>query len=254
MKIAHLLLLLGSLCLNAHAADYPTNTPFADRYPPDTITNAQRAREVIQAYEHEKNLWDDWYEAEKKACYRNFFVTYCLDSVREERYTHIQEARQVWLVARDFLRKERSDEAVKTRKENEAKQAAKNERIEAEAAERAKAKKKQPVKTTPSSRKPAEARPDRTLSAEEEKANEEAFEQKQIKHQERVAEQEGKAPTPPSETEQERIDERAKRRAEAEKRKIENIRKREAKAAEYERQLKLREEQKAQGLVNQLNP
>lgn len=131
MKIAHLLLLLGSLCLNAHAADYPTNTPFADRYPPDTITNAQRAREVIQAYEHEKELWDDWYEAEKKACYRNFFVTYCLDSVREERYTHIQEARQVWLVARDFLRKERSDEAVKTRKENEAKQAAKNERIEA---------------------------------------------------------------------------------------------------------------------------
>lgn len=107
-----------------------------------------------------KELWDDWYEAEKKACYRNFFVTYCLDSVREERYTHIQEARQVWLVARDFLRKERSDEAVKTRKENEAKQAAKNERIEAEAAERAKAKKKQPVKTTPSSRKPAEA--DRT--------------------------------------------------------------------------------------------
>ena len=110
------------------------------------------------------------------------------------------------------------------------------------------------IKTTPSSRKPAEARPDRTLSAEEEKANEEAFEQKQIKHQERVAEQEEKAPTPPSETEQERIDERAKRRAEAEKRKIENIRKREAKAAEYERQLKLREEQKAQGLVNQLNP
>ena len=42
-----------------------------------------------------------------------------------ERTEHINEARRVWLVARDFLRKERSEQAVKDRKAAEAKQAAK---------------------------------------------------------------------------------------------------------------------------------
>ena len=53
------------------------------------------------------------------------FVTYCLDKAKSERTEHINEARRVWLVARDFLRKERSEQAVKDRKAAEAKQAAK---------------------------------------------------------------------------------------------------------------------------------
>lgn len=101
------------------------------------------------------------------------FVTYCLDKAKSERTEHINEARRVWLVARDFLRKERSEQAVKDRKAAEAKQAAKNAKMDAQPARVAKV----PPKTrdvTP--RKPGEGHAaDRVLTPEEEKANAEAY-------------------------------------------------------------------------------
>ena len=71
---------------------------------------------------------------------------------------------------------------------------------------------------------------------------------------ERVAEQERKVPEAPSMTPEERIQARAERRAAAEKKRAENIKKRAEKAAEYERQVKLREEQKKNSVTGDLVP
>ena len=174
-------------------------------------------------------------------------MTYCLDKAKSERTEHINEARRVWLVARDFLRKGRSEQAVKDRKAAEAKQAAKNAKMDAQPARVAKA----PSKTrdvTP--RKPGEGHAaDRVLTPEEEKANAEAYAMKQQEREQRIAEQESKVPEAPSMTPEERIQARAERRAAAEKKRAENIKKRAEKAAEYERQVKLREEQEKKNSV-----
>ena len=173
MRIPLILLTLGLLSFNACAVEPPSTEPFAKRYDPHSITTAARAREVIAAYDNEKRAWENWYKEETAQCYRNFFVTYCLDKAKSERTEHINEARRVWLVARDFLRKERSEQAVKDRKAAEAKQAAKNAKMDAQPARVAKV----PPKTrdvTP--RKPGEGHAaDRVLTPEEEKANAEAM-------------------------------------------------------------------------------
>ena len=244
MRLFPVLLTLCCFSGVAFAADLPTTTPFAERFPPASITSVERANEVIAAYEKEKTLWDNWLKEEDKACYRNFFVTYCRDSVREDYHKHIQAARSVWLVARDFNRKIRTDEAVKTRLEKEAKQAERNARIEAGAKER-KAPKTGMV-TAPSSKRPKEPSAKQSvLTPEQEQANESAYREKQQKHEQQLQRRESGVPVPPSETEEEREEARNQRRAEAEKRRQENIKKREAKAKEYQEQLKLREEQKA---------
>lgn len=247
MRIPLILFTLGLLSFNAWAVEPPSTVPFAKRYDPASITTASRAREVIAAYDNEKRVWENWYKEETAQCYRNFFVTYCLDKAKSERTEHINEARRVWLVARDFLRKERSEQAVKDRKAAEAKQAAKNAKMDAQPARVAKA----PSKTrdvTP--RKPGEGHAaDRVLTPEEEKANAEAYAMKQQEREQRIAEQESKVPEAPSMTPEERIQARAERRAAAKKKRAENIKKRAEKAAEYERQVKLREEQEKKNSV-----
>ena len=90
---------------------------------------------------------------------------------------------------------------------------------------------------------------DRVLTPEEEKANAEAYAMKQQEREQRIAEQESKVPEAPSMTPEERIQARAERRAAAEKKRAENIKKRAEKAAEYERQVKLREEQEKKNSV-----
>lgn len=252
MRIRSFLLILSLIGFNAAAADFPTTTPFAQRYDPASIQSTARAKEVIEAYEDEKRAWEEWYKDETAQCYRKFFVTYCLDKAKEERVEHINEARRVWLVARDFLRKERTTEAVAERKANEAKQAEKIAKMDAQPARTA----KMPPKTrdvTP--RKPGEGHSaDRVLTQEEERANEEAYAEKQTQRELRVADQATKAPEAPSMSPEERIEARSARRAAAEKKRAENIKKRAEKAAEYERQVKLREEQKQNSVSDDLVP
>lgn len=104
---------------------------------------------------------------------------------------------------------------MKDRKAAEAKQAAKNAKMDAQPARVAKA----PSKTrdvTP--RKPGEGHAaDRVLTPEEEKADAEAYAMKQQEREQRIAEQESKVPEAPSMTPEERIQARAERRAAAEK-------------------------------------
>ena len=54
MRIPLILLTLGLLSFNACAVEPPSTEPFAKRYDPHSITTAARAREVIAAYDNEK--------------------------------------------------------------------------------------------------------------------------------------------------------------------------------------------------------
>lgn len=252
MRARFLLLFLSSLSFTAGAVEVPSTTAFAERYDPATITTTARAEEVIKAYEEEKRGWENWYKEESAGCYRKFFVTYCLDSAKEKRTVKINEARRVWLVARDFLRKEKNAEAVADRKKREAEQAAKNAKLDAQPPRQAK---ELPKAREVKPRKPSEGKEaDRVLTLEQEKANEEAYAKKQEQHENRVAEQTAKQPEAPSVTPEERVAQRSQRRAEMEKKRQENLKKRAEKAAEYERQVKLREEQKEKSLTESLIP
>lgn len=252
MRTCFLLLFLSSLSFTAAAAEVPSTTPFAERYPPSSITSSSRAEEVIHAYEEEKRAWENWYKEESAECYRKFFVTYCLDSAKEKRTLNINEARRVWLIARDLVRKEKNAEAVKDRKQRETEQAAKNAKLDAQPPRKPKeAPKARDVKP----RKGSEGKEaDRVLTPEQEKANEEAYAKKQEQHENRVSEQQAKEPQAPSVTPEERVAQRAQRRTEMEKKRQENIKKRAEKAAEYERQVKMREEQKEKSLTESLIP
>ena len=99
MRIPLILFTLGLLSFNAWAVEPPSTVPFAKRYDPASITTASRAREVIAAYDNEKRVWENWYKEETAQCYRNFFVTYCLDKAKSERTEHINEARRVWMLS-----------------------------------------------------------------------------------------------------------------------------------------------------------
>ena len=86
------------------------------------------------------------------------------------------------------------------------------------------------------------------MTLEQEQANQKEYELKQQRHKERVKQEQMKEKPTPSTTMDERLKARAERRKAAEAKRLENIRKRASKAAEYERQVKLREEQKNQVL------
>lgn len=54
MRIPLILFTLGLLSFNAWAVEPPSTVPFAKRYDPASITTASRAREVIAAYDNER--------------------------------------------------------------------------------------------------------------------------------------------------------------------------------------------------------
>ncbi|MCD8339151.1 MAG: hypothetical protein LUC43_02975 [Burkholderiales bacterium] len=107
--------------------------PFAERYPPETITSTERAEEVIEAYKHELGLLNKWHSQAERPCYRSFFVNWCLSKAKERVREKKNAAKAVWVVARDFIRKEKSDKAVAERIRKDKERAELVARIEAQA-------------------------------------------------------------------------------------------------------------------------
>lgn len=236
------LVALTLLAVSAGAlADVPFDTSFAERYPPESITSEERAHEVIDAYDKEKQAWAAWRKEEDKLCYRKFLVNHCLSSNRETYLNRTNEAHRVWVKARDFLRTQRAEKAAADRKANEAKQA---QRIKEHDA--------RPVKAETED---AAVRHEPTvLTEEQQRANEQEYAKKQREREERIKEQQAKTPPKPSSTLEERVQERDKRRKEAAAKRMENIKKRAQKAAEYEEQLRLREQQQEHKMFERVSP
>ncbi len=382
--------------------------PFAERYPPESITSVERAEEIIEAYQKEVGEINAWQKKVDKLCYREFLVNRCMNKNKELAREKRNNARAVWLKARDFIREKNANEAKTQRLENEKKRAELVTKMEAqptrvkgtglvssdpnsdidtrgmmhvyegkrtdinpknvktgerfnmveprvltpeeerkneeaywkrqqkreeqqrqeeerkqaaqptaepaprpmtveefekddaapkesasggkfgvtgprtltpeqekkneETYEKRQQKQQEQVRQTeerkqgiqptggnskkemtaeefekggaaPTSGKSSMSGP-RVITPEQEKQNEETYERRQQEQVEKIQQAEGKKPNPPSTTEEEREKSREERRIAAEKRREENIRKREERAADYEKQVKLREEQK----------
>lgn len=233
-KISRVLLFVLGLGVQGAVFAGPNDIPFADRYPPESINSMERAQEVITAYEKEKAEWDQWRSVEDKACYRNFFVNDCLDDNKKKYAREVAKARAVWLKARDFERQYKANETKAKREANLTKQKQK-------IAQHKDHSDKDVFSDTTRTQ-------ERDLTLEQEQANQKEYELKQQRHKERVKQEQMKEKPTPSTTMDERLKARAERRKAAEAKRLENIRKRASKAAEYERQVKLREEQKNQVL------
>lgn len=222
----YIFLILSVLAASVQAG--PNDKPFAERFPPTSIQSMQRADEVIAAYEKEKAEWDAWREAEDKACERKFFVNDCHYDVKKHYADEVGKARAVWLAARDFQRKHNAEEAKQRREKDLKARRLHNREREAEASGRA------PI--------PENMRGEREVREDyiDDPANDVDVRRKALP----PAEPAPKDKITSSSSLAEREASRAERRREAEVKRLENIKKRAAKAAEYERQMKLREEQK----------
>ncbi len=265
MKKVFLLSVLFSLTSLVWAAGVVDLAPFGERFPKDSIKSKARADEVIKAYEEENRALEAWKKEQDKLCYRKLLVNNCLSDnanlVREKK----REAKAVWVVARDFIRRQ---DAQKAKSERLAKEKKREEEVKRIEAQKPSAKGMGLVGPEPdadidtSGMMTTESvpRPDinprnvpdpdrdhrvsqRVISDEEQAENEAAYAQKQEKREARIREAQQSEPPQPSTTEAEREQSRAERRKMIEQRKRDNIRKRQQKAAEYERQVKLRENQ-----------
>ncbi len=109
------------------AADEKTSVielpPFAERYPPESITSVERAEEIIEAYQKEISEINAWQSKVNKLCYREFLVNRCMNKNKEVAREKRGNARAVWLKARDFIREKNANEAKTQRLENEKKRA-----------------------------------------------------------------------------------------------------------------------------------
>jgi hypothetical protein len=284
-----LLFLAVSLTAAFSVQASPETKPFEERYPLASITSDARADEVIEAYQAEVKSWDDWKKSEDLLCYKKFMVNDCLAANKKRYNEQVAKARRVWLVARDFKRATRSVRTTSERSEKLQKQEERNSRRvpkeqkdhtyvpmrkvpknEAEVSSGT----KEPTREVFRSQEPAavnrtpviqqeliqkEAAPrtplpktnERQLTAEEIKRNEEAYQEKQRRRDERVAE-ENKRMLKGSDPE-ERAEKLSERRRQAEQKRLENIRKRTTQAAEYQRKVEIREQQSNQ-VLEDLNP
>ncbi len=267
-----LLTFIAGMCSSAVAQVQLDPVPFSKRFPSESIKSEQRADEVIAAYEKEIKTLEQWKKQEDRLCFKKFFVNSCLIDnsrlVREKK----ADAKAVWLHARDFVRQKKSSEARKNRlaKEEERKewvnrqeQIIKNPQAARKISDEPDADIDLSGVQTVDSRTPRPGAPKkqssglslskpREITPEQQAENQKNYEEKQIKREERIADREANPPSPPSEDLAQREAQREERRKLAAQRKLENAKKRAAKAAEYEKQVRMREEQ--QGLVKDLKP
>lgn len=249
-----------ALCLSLTASvafAFPGEKPFDEQYPIASITNRAKADEVIEAYDKEMARLKQWRAQEDRNCNKAFFVNHCLGEVKETYTEESNRARKVWIVARDFIRKEKADEAASRRKQANAERQREMEARESQPPRQHKpktVKQREPRKSGEEKNSNLtdinndETRTtDRYLTKEQEEANRRAYEEKQKEREARIEEQSSKEPDAPRLTREEREKMLVERRKAAEAKRQANIKRRTEKALEYERQLKLRQEQELRG-------
>lgn len=236
---------------------FPGEKPFDEQYPIDSITDRAKAEAVIEAYDKEMARLKEWRAQEDRNCNKAFFVNHCLGNVKETYTEESNRARKVWIAARDFIRKEKSDEASARRKQANAERQSEMEARESQP-------KRQHTPKTVKQREPKKSdaskggdqtdintdetrTTDRYLTKEQEEANRRAYEEKQKEREARIEEQASKEPDAPRLTQEEREKMLVERRKAAEEKRQANIKRRTEKALEYEKQLKLRQEQEQRG-------
>ena len=129
--LTHALGLLG-LCLISLLTSVPamaqnTNSvalseiPFGQRYPANSINSVERADQVLDITAKERAALDYQYIDDQRACYKHFFVAYCLENVKEHHRVLIKQIREVEAVANTYKRQSKADDRDKSLEEQRVK-------------------------------------------------------------------------------------------------------------------------------------
>jgi hypothetical protein len=99
------------------------NDPMPD-FPPGSINSVARSHQAEQAAAIATKRQEARYAEQRKACYKDFFAERCLSTVRDEDYQLRSRISGVELEARDFRRRDDAERTAKARDEREARRQA----------------------------------------------------------------------------------------------------------------------------------
>lgn len=120
-------LLLMSLANGVPVMAQETNSvvlselPFAQRYPANSINSVERADQILDVAAKERALLDYRYIDDQRACYKHFFVSYCLENAKEHHRVLIKQIREIEAVANSYKRQSKADDRDKSLEEQRIK-------------------------------------------------------------------------------------------------------------------------------------
>ncbi|EJL92187.1 hypothetical protein PMI16_01126 [Herbaspirillum sp. CF444] len=116
---------LTLLPLTASAAEHVYGTPgqptFDQRHPSGSIQSADAADDILIEADKERQVINDQYIDDQRACYRKFFVASCLEDAKERNRVAVRQVRDVEVEANAYKRQAKADERDKSLAEQHAK-------------------------------------------------------------------------------------------------------------------------------------
>ncbi|ASU41334.1 hypothetical protein hmeg3_08800 [Herbaspirillum sp. meg3] len=120
-----LLALLPLSISTAQAAEQAYGTPgqptFDQRYPSGSIQSTDAADEILLEADKERQVINDQYIDEQRACYKKFFVSSCLEAAKERNRVAVRQVRDVEVEANAYKRQAKADDRDKSLAEQHAK-------------------------------------------------------------------------------------------------------------------------------------
>lgn len=98
-----------------------TEIPFSQRYPANSINSIERADQVLDVAAKERASLDYQYIDDQRACYKHFFVAYCLENAKEHHRVLIKQIREIEAVANSYKRQSKADDRDKSLEEQRIK-------------------------------------------------------------------------------------------------------------------------------------
>lgn len=109
----------------ATAANLVYGTPgkptFDQRYPSGSISSTDAADEILAEADKERQVINDQYIDDQRACYHKFFVASCLEDAKERNRVAVKQVRDVEVEANAYKRQAKADERDKALSEQHAK-------------------------------------------------------------------------------------------------------------------------------------
>jgi colicin import membrane protein len=102
----------------------PSSASIASRFPAGSIRSELLADQALAAAQKERAGIEARYVAEQRACYERFFVTSCMEAVRERHHAALEQVRPIEIEAEKFKRQQRVAERDKALAEKRAQEAA----------------------------------------------------------------------------------------------------------------------------------
>ena len=116
--------LLALLPFAAAAAEKAYGTPgqptFDQRYPAGSIQTVESADSILIEADKERQVINDQYIDDQRACYHRFFVSSCLEDAKERNRVAVKQVRDVEVEANAYKRQAKADDRDKSLAEQHA--------------------------------------------------------------------------------------------------------------------------------------